>query len=92
MNSWPTPKDPQAILRYKFNWSPWLEAGETLVTSLFLHTSATLVIDQAVIQGGFTVFRASGGTDGETVLITNSITSSTGRLDERTARLRIKQR
>ncbi len=92
MSSWPSPKDPDAILIYKFDWSKWLQAGETIITSVFTHTSATLLIDQPAIQGGFTVFRASIGTPGEAVMITNRITSSTGRVDDRTARLRIKQR
>jgi hypothetical protein len=98
MASWPLPKDPDAVLDYQFDWSLYLQPGETIETSVFIPLgSASLeLFDQPEladpIAGAITTFWARGGEVGEVVKITNRITTNQGRTDDDTATLRIRGR
>lgn len=93
MGSWPLPKDPDAVLDYQFDWSLYLQPGESIVTSTFIVVgSDSLVLDNESIDGGFTTFWATGGVAGEAAQITNRITTNQGRTDDDTSTLRIRPR
>lgn len=94
MRSWPA-KDPEAVLDYQIDWAdeedPFLEDGETLTASTFTVVEGTVVINsQTFVPTGLATVWLSGGTLGERCLITNHITTSAGRQDDRSARLRIR--
>lgn len=94
MKSWPLPKDPDDICDYQFDWSDRLEDGETIASSTFTVDEGTVEVDETTnppaIDGSLTTFWLSGGTDGQTCIITNRIVTSEGRQYDATARLRIK--
>ena len=90
VQSWPLPKDPQASLRYRFDWgAKRLPPGVTIEDSIFI-TEGSVVLSDKSIDGGFTSVRVSGGEDGEVVDITNRVTLSNGDIQDQTGRLRIR--
>jgi len=84
-------KDPDANLDYVFDWSSWLETGETI-------SSHTITVDTGLTKGldselsGQVVVWLSGGTIGETYQVACEITTSLGRIDERTVEINIQNR
>lgn len=83
-------KDPQAVLRHGVDWSAWLEAGETIATEAA--TSEGLTIDQVSQADGVVTYRVAGGTANTDYTVTCSITTSTGRTDERSVFYRVRER
>jgi hypothetical protein len=95
--------DPDAHLDFGQNWTDWLHAGETItivtatVTGQLVLSSAAVVVPPGVygdqtVAAGTTVqawLDASAIGYGE---ITFEITTSQGRVDQRTDKIRIKQR
>ena len=83
-------KDPDATLDYRFDWSLWLDDGEAIV-------EADILADQVDVDTvshtdrDVTVF-LSGGQEGERAEVTCRVTTSEGRIDDRTIRLRLRQR
>lgn len=93
MKSWPVPKDPDAVLDYQFDWSEYLQPGETIETSVFISEgSASIELFDEGVNGGLTTFWARGGITGEAVKITNRVTTNQGRKDDDTSTLRIRPR
>lgn len=83
-------KDPDAVLDYDRDWSTYLEEGETI-------TSSTWTVPDGLTEepGGThsdTVAKVwiSGGTVGKSYVITNEITTSEGRIDDRSIKIKIK--
>ena len=84
-------KDPSAVLDYGFDWSDWLESGETVAESAWtVATGLTKDSDQR----GDTSTKAwlSGGTAGATYVVANKITTSDGRTDERSFEIVVEDR
>lgn len=84
-------KDPDAVLDYGFDWSNWLQTGETISTSNWTVPSG-LTEDSASNTATETKVWLSGGTDSKLYGITNHITTSAGREDDRTLSIRVKNR
>jgi hypothetical protein len=84
-------KDPDAVLDYKWDWSAWLAAESDAIS-----TSTFLPVDGLTFGTGgqspthdsttATVW-LSGGTVGSSYEVTNRITTTGGRTDDRTARV-----
>lgn len=88
-------KDMNATLDYTFDWSLWL--GIDTITS---EVSSVVGDDNALTIGSpadshtttaVTVW-AKGGTNGQTYLVTCKITTTAGRVDERTIAINVKDR
>ena len=91
------PQDPDARLDYYFDWkaltngtdtSDWLAAGET-ITAFEVTADTGITIDQpvpAALVNGDTAVRVwvSGGVAGGRYAVACKITTSAGRMDERT--------
>ena len=88
-------KDPDATLDYQVDWTAWLETGETITVS-------TWTVDPGITVGtggqapshtgtAATIW-LSGGTVGTVYNATNEITTSDGRIDDRTIRITVIQR
>jgi hypothetical protein len=80
------PEDPSADLDYCVDWTPWLQAGETIATSTWV-VPAPLTQDGShapSIAGGKTTIWLTGGTAGQSYVVANHITTSQGRQDQRT--------
>jgi hypothetical protein len=78
-------KDPQAVLDYTIDWTPWL-ADDAIVTSTWSVVGDVDLSDDAIYTS-ITQVWASGGTDGTLADLTNHVVTEEGREDERTIRL-----
>jgi hypothetical protein len=84
-------KDPDANLDYVFDWSSWLESGETITSyDITSATGLTKGLDSEL--SGKVVVWLSGGTIGENYEVSCEITTSLGRTDERTIEISIQNR
>ena len=81
-------KDPEAVLDYYLDWTPFL-AGDTIVTSVWVATATVTIRDPAVV-GSFTQIWVEGGTAGELVDLTNHIVTTEGREEDGTLRLKVR--
>ena len=85
-------KDPQAVLDYTFDWSPWLTPIADTIASVTWTTSGTLTkTSQSNTSTTASAF-VSGGTVDETETLTCRITTNGGRTDERSIQLKIVNR
>ena len=84
-------KDPQAVLDYKLEWSEWLGL-DTISDSAWTASSTGITIDSDEFDDDETVVWLSGGTLGETYILTNHITTAAGREDERSIKIKIKDK
>ena len=83
-------KDPEAILDYSFDWEQWLD-GDTLSTSTWAADSG-ITIDSSSRTSTVSTVWLSGGTNKLDYEITNTITTATGRTDERTFTIKVRNR
>jgi hypothetical protein len=95
---WVIDKDPDALLDYSFDWTAWLavsDPADTITThaaSIVTGTSLTATIENSAEAGGIVTVWVSGGAAGEKVGVRCRITSASGRIDDRTVYLKIKER
>lgn len=81
-------KDPNDRLDYSFDWSEWLAQGETITNSV-METSVGLTIDTASNSISAATAWLIGGTSGHVYTLTNRITTSAGRIKEKSMRIRV---
>lgn len=84
-------KDPQAVLDYAMDWTPWLAEGETIATSSWTVDAGITKDSDSKTTTVATVW-LSGGTAGVTYKLTNHITTNQGRTDERSFPVSVRQR
>lgn len=93
-------KDPDATLDYKWDWkastngtgdTDWLESTET-ISSFALTVPASITVSTSSESSGAVTAWLSGGTAGSDYEIQCKITTSTGRIDERTITLKVRGR
>ena len=75
-------KDPDAVLDYLWDWTSWLQTGETITTSTFIVPSGITKNSDTNTATTCTIW-LSGGTIGATYKITNRIVTSAGRTNDR---------
>lgn len=86
-------KDPEAILDYQMDWTDWLLAGETIIAEAVVPSDPALLISGVTLAGtGAVQWRTAGGVAGRDYLVTVSITTSTGQIDQRTVRIPVRER
>ena len=87
-------KDPDAILDYTFNWSPWLNTGDSIQSGSFIITGqdSDLVQSGTDIKDRAAVVLLSGGTVGNIYSITSRIITVDGLKDDRTKTITISER
>lgn len=73
-------KSSAATLDYTQNWSNWLASGDTIATSSW-SSETGITIDSHTNDTTTATVVVSGGTNGKTYKLTNTITTSNG-LDE----------
>lgn len=84
-------KDPSALLDYSIDWSAWLQPGETITTSTWVVTAGIVVTDSDNSPTVATVW-LSGGTTLREYTVANKVTTTGGRQDERSFRVRVVNR
>lgn len=82
-------KDPNGVLDYEFDWTQWLETGDTIASHVATVVGA-VKNSSANSTTSVTVW-VSGGTVGINATIACRITTTAGRVDERTVTLRIRE-
>lgn len=80
------PKDSDAVLDYAINWSAWLD-GDSIVASTWTCETG-ITIDSDDFDASSTLLWLSGGTAGESYLVTNHIVTAAGREDDRSIMIR----
>lgn len=86
-------KDPQAQLKYTFNWSEWLES-DTISTVEYTAAARRndpepIVIESQGIEGDLTYVELSGGQLNKSYIITAAIVTANGLRDRRSFRVNI---
>lgn len=85
-------KDPNATLDYERDWGPWLAGdGDTIVSSEWIVPDGLTKDSQSTTTTVATVW-LSGGTAGQAYEITNRITTSQGRTDDRSILIVVRER
>ncbi len=84
-------KDPDATLDWRFDWTEWLDDGETITGSVMTVSAGLVLVSQTNSVSAATVW-LSGGTTGAVYSVANRITTSAGRIDERTLTIRVTNR
>ena len=84
------PHDPNASDIYRWNWLDWLD-GETISAQSIV---ADAGITAALVTQGSTYvdIRVSGGVVGVTYGVTSRVTSSSGRIQDRTVKFAVRER
>lgn len=84
-------KDPNAVLDYEFNWSKWLYTGDT-IASRVVTVPTGITLDSSVPADDKVTVWLSGGTAGTKYNVSCRITTTGGRVDERTIRISVAER
>lgn len=85
-------KDPNALLDYVVDWAPWLaDSGSDTIASV-VWTAAGLTIASSSFTTTDATIRLSGGTSGMLYTVSCRITTAAGRIDERSFKLRVRDK
>lgn len=86
-------KDPDATLKYKFDWSDWLATGETIISQVITAETGITADSGTITDSSTTVtVELSGGTAGGVYDVACKITTNDGQIDERTMKITCRQR
>lgn len=89
-------KDPQAVLDYRVDWgADYLAAGELLAASAWSvapDEAGGVSITGSDFDATSSTVNAAGGIAGRLYALVNRITTSAGRIDERSILLRVEDR
>lgn len=85
------PKDPNAVLDYAFDWTEWLESGET-ISSHVVTADTGITKDRNSESAGTVTAWLSGGTAGDDYTIACKITTTADRTDERSIVIHCEER
>lgn len=83
-------KDPGAMLDYHIDWSDWLD-GDTIIASSWSAEDG-IVVARDDFSETVAVVWLSGGEDRSRYEVTNRITTSGSRIDERTIRIKCRNK
>lgn len=84
------PKDPNAVVDYTIDWSSWLADGDTILVSEWI-VPAGITQDSETNTNLTTTIWLSDGTAGQSYALTNRITTSQGRTQDKTITIRVKE-
>jgi len=83
-------KDPNAVLDYSIDWPRWL-AGDQIAASEWIVASGLTKMAESKTATSTTVW-LSGGTAGQSYIVTNRITTAAGRTEDRSFTIRVEER
>ena len=84
-------KDPDAVLDYTYDWTRWLQPGET-ISSHSIIVPAGITLGSSATGDGLVTAWLSGGVNGATYMVTCRITTNQGRTDDRSIWLSVLDR
>lgn len=82
-------KDPQERLDYVENWTDWLN-GDTIASSAWTVPSGISQYGSATNTTTSATIWLTGGTHGQEYLVTNTITTTGGRIGERSLKILVR--
>jgi hypothetical protein len=89
-------KDPNAVLDYSWDWNAWLASSTPadVIQSfqILLSGSPTASTGSTAMVSGVVTAMISGGVVGETIAATCRITTVSGKIDDRTVYLKVKEK
>lgn len=86
-------KDPGAKLDYSIDWSEWLPTGDAIDTATWTADGITVAASPAPSHAsGIATVWIEGGTEGTDATAACRVTTTAGRIDERTIRIQIRGR
>lgn len=87
-------QDPQDVLDYPFDWSPYLTqlGGDTIASSQFIADSGIMVESDAILDPQHTIVWLSGGTRNARYAVTNRVVTAGGRTDDFTIYVLVKEK
>ena len=86
-------KDPAAVIDYAVDWAAAYLAGQTIISSGWtVAPDGALVVATASLDAGRSTATLSGGQRGDVYRLTNTVTFSDGRRDERSLDVRVEDR
>lgn len=90
MLQWPD-KDPDEVLDYAIDWSARLETGDTIVASTWtVQSGLSSSLDS--FSGSRASVWLSGGSEGQTYVATNRVTTSENRVMEQSVKIRVRSK
>jgi len=84
-------KDPDSVLDYAIDWGGWLSDDDSITDSDWTATEG-ITIDSDSFTDTVSKVWLSGGTAGESYIVTNHITTAAGRQDDRSIKIKCKER
>lgn len=85
-------KDPSSIERHGMDWAVWLQDGDAITSVDVFADRAGIEIDQQALSAGLVSWRVSGGVLDEDYIVTCRVTTTSGLVDERSVRYRVRDR
>lgn len=85
-------KDPNAKLDYGIRWASWLAVGETILTSTWVCPGLTVSDESTGESETLATLWLAGGKHNHDYYATNHITTTAGRIDDRTICIQVRQR
>lgn len=85
-------KRPEDRLDYDVDFSRWLSAGDSITGATVAISDGTVAIDDHDFTATAVKVWLSGGEDGETAIVTVTITTTQGRTKEVCFRVRVRER
>lgn len=85
-------KDPDATLDYGFDWSLWLGTDTIAISEWIVPSALTIVPGSETADDTKTKCFISGGVAGTNYTVTNKITTTGQRIEERSFELYVEQR
>lgn len=84
-------RDPNSVLDYLWDWSAWLQSGET-ISSHTISSPAGINVDSSSNSSTTVTAWISGGTTGTAYDVTCRITTNQNRTEDRTIRLMTREK
>lgn len=84
-------KDPNAVLDYTVDWSSWLQEGEAIQSSSWV-VDAGITDSNPTNTGIAATIWLSGGIVNKVYRVTNRITTSAARVDDRSLLIAVRQK
>jgi len=81
-------QDKDSFLDWTLDWTNWVAPGDGIASSVW-EADPDLTLSSASISGEFTTVWVQGGSVGKWYALTNTVTSTIGRVDQQTIRLLI---
>jgi hypothetical protein len=85
-------KDPDAVLDYTFDWTTWLALVTDTISSKTITVDTGITCTSSSISGTTVIVWLSGGSVGATYKVTCRIVTASGRTDDRSIYVKIKER